>query len=296
MANGGSVEWAEALDFGLALKNAHDDLIGDWYRDPWSWPELSWVVKRKPDLIVSRLNGVGIRMAAPIDVAKENFGIRPALVMDPLDRLAYQAIIDRFSVDLIRALPSWVYNSRLSRRTPTAGEFVNEREWALYRARLKGLVVRYHLLLTTDVVSFFASISIERLCERIEQRTGGGMIADRLLSMLRGWDGIPTRPGLPQRFLASSVLANMYLAPVDDVMQSYGRSRRGRPYRLARWMDDMWLFGNNEARLRKAQVELADAMRSIGLNMNVSKTNVFEGDDARREVQRQHPQLRTNRE
>src|SRR6266704_985692 len=123
MANGGAVDWLEALDIGLALKNCHDDLIGEWYRDPWSWPELAWVAKRRPDLLVARLNGVGIRMASPIDVAKENFGIRPALVMDPLDRLAYQALTDRMSLDLIRPLPSWVYNARLSRRTPTVGEY-----------------------------------------------------------------------------------------------------------------------------------------------------------------------------
>lgn len=81
----------------------------------------------------------------------------------------------------------------------------------------------------------------------------------------------------------------MYLAPVDDVLQRFGRSRRGRPFRIARWMDDMWLFGDNEGRLRHAQVELSGAMRSIGLDMNVFKTKVLEGDDAEREVQqREH--------
>jgi hypothetical protein len=289
VTNGRAFEWLEALDVGLALKNCHDDLIGEWYRDPWSWPELAWVVRRRPDLLVSRLNSTGTRMASPIDVAKENFGMRPALIMDPLDRLAYQALTDRLSLRLIRPLPSWAYIARLSRRTPTAGVYVSNKEWDFYRARLKGLVARYRHLLTTDVVSFFASIPIDRLSERIEQRAGGGRVTARLLSMLAGWDAIPNRSGLPQRFLASSVLANMYLAPVDDVLQRFGRTRRGLPFRIARWMDDMWLFGNSEARLRHAQVELSEAMRSIGLDMNVSKTKVLEGADAEREVQqREH--------
>jgi hypothetical protein len=81
----------------------------------------------------------------------------------------------------------------------------------------------------------------------------------------------------------------MYLTPVDDVLIRFGRSRPGRPYRLARWMDDMWLFGNNEARLRLAQVEVNEVMRSLGLEMNLSKTRVLEGDEAEREVQqREH--------
>jgi hypothetical protein len=289
MTNGGTFEWPEVVDIGLALKNCHDDLIGEWYRDPWSWPELTWVASKKPDLLVARLNSSGARMAAPIDVAKENFGMRPALIMDPLDRLAIQAHVDRHSLKLVRDLPSWVYIARLSRRTPTAGEYPSAKEWEFYRGRLKGLVARYRYLLTTDVVSFFASIPIGQLAEQIAQRAGGGRVTNRLVSMLEGWDAMPTRSGLPQRFLASSVLANMYLAPVDDVLQRFGRTRRGRPYRIARWMDDMWVFGQDEARLRHAQVELSEAMRSVGLEMNVSKTKVLEGDDAKREVQqREH--------
>jgi Reverse transcriptase (RNA-dependent DNA polymerase) len=285
----GNIEWLEVLDFGLALKNCHDDLIGEWHRDPWSWPELSWAVKRRPELLVSRLNSSGVRMASAIDVAKENFGMRPALIMDPLDRLAYQAITDRLSLSLIRDLPAWVYIARLSRRTPKKGEYVSDREWGFYRTRLKGLAIRYEFLLTTDVVSFFGSIPIDRLSERILQRVGSDRVTDRLLSMLAGWDAIPNRSGLPQRFLASSVLANMYLGPVDDVLRRFGRSRRGLPFRVARWMDDLWLFGNNEGRLRHAQVEISEAMRSIGLEMNISKTKLLEGDKAESEVQqREH--------
>jgi hypothetical protein len=289
MTNGSPPEWLDALDIGLALRNCHDDLIGEWYRDPWSWPELTWVVQRRPDLLVTRLNSSGARMASTIDVAKENFGLRPAIVMDPLDRLAYQALVDRLSLTLIRHLPSWVYIARLSRKTPTAGGYLSTNEWEYYRARLKGLVVRYRFLLTTDIVSFFASIPVDRLSERVEQRAGRSRVTERLLSMLAAWDLMPGRSGLPQRFLASSVLANMYLAPIDDVLQSFGRSRPGRPFRLARWMDDMWVFGNSEGRLRRAQVELSEAMRAIGLDMNVSKTKLLEGDDAEQEVQqREH--------
>jgi hypothetical protein len=286
VADRGTVDWLEALDIGLAVRNCHNDLIGEWYRDPWSWPELKWVPQRRPQLIVSRLNSAGASRASPIDVPKENFGMRPALVMDPIDRLAYQAMTDRFSVALIGGLPSWVYNARLSRKTPTAGEYTNVSEWGLYRARLKALVTRYAFLLTTDIVSFFSAVPIDRLSDRIEQRIGGDRIAARLLSMLEGWSSMPNRGGLPQRFLPSSVLANMYLTPVDDVLIRFGRSRRGLPFRLARWMDDITLFGNNEARLRLAQVELSEAMRSLGLEMNVAKTKLLEGDDAEREIQR----------
>ena len=50
-------------------------------------------------------------------------------------------------------------------------------------------------------------------------------------------------------------------------------------------MDDVWLFGREPGRLRRAQLELQEAMRGLGLNMNGSKTDVLEGEDAQRGVQ-----------
>ena len=44
-------------------------------------------------------------------------------------------------------------------------------------------------------------------------------------------------------------------------------------------MDDMWLFGRDPASMRKAQLELQHAARSLGLNINSAKTEVLEGDD-----------------
>src|SRR5205085_12503162 len=104
-------------------------------------------------LAVPHLNSRSVRRAARLDVAKENFGTRPALVMDPLDRLLYQALIDRLSVKLIGASPDWLYGWRLIRESPERGKYArNCLEWAAYRDHLERLANWDACALRTDVM------------------------------------------------------------------------------------------------------------------------------------------------
>lgn len=43
------MDWLAALDFERALKNVRTDIGGDWYRDPWNWCELDWLVPDRLD-------------------------------------------------------------------------------------------------------------------------------------------------------------------------------------------------------------------------------------------------------
>jgi hypothetical protein len=103
------MDWLAALDIKKTIINVHTDMVGDWYRDPWGWPELRFIVENDLEVLVGRLNEGGSRRVLPLDVPKENFMIRPAVVLDPLDRLCYQALVDVLSKTLIRNLKGWVY-------------------------------------------------------------------------------------------------------------------------------------------------------------------------------------------
>src|SRR2546423_14001285 len=107
-----SVDWLAILDIKRACGNGRTDIFGDWYRDPWAWPELEWLSDH-PDPLVQRLNSTGVRRLAPINVVKENFGLRPASVLDLVDRLVYQALGARLSVKLAAGSPSWVFSLRV---------------------------------------------------------------------------------------------------------------------------------------------------------------------------------------
>jgi len=84
----------------------------------------------------------------------------------------------------------------------------------------------------------------------------------------------------------------MYLAPVDDALGHFGAIENPLVRDLmpegaaARWMDDIWLFGSEAGSLRKAQVEISRVMRDLGLNMNLAKTDVLEGERVADEAMR----------
>src|SRR5437660_1114319 len=71
--------------------------------------------------------------------------------------------------------------------------------------------------------SIFSSIPLDPLCEQIDSKGGHNAITGRLIDMLQSWGRIAGRSGLPQRCNASSVLANMYLRPLDDALRHFGR-------------------------------------------------------------------------
>ena len=51
----------------------------------------------------------------------------------------------------------------------------------------------------------------------------------------------------------------------------------------------MWLFGRDPGRLRRAQLEIQDALRELGLNMNSGKTRLLGGEDVPLAIQqREH--------
>ena len=206
--------------------------------------------------------------------------------MDPVDRILYQGLVDSVSKSLISRLPQWVFGWRLKRSEPESGQYSrNDYEWDNQRSKLKRLVSLREYGLKTDIVSCFASMPVERVCEEIERRSGTGKIPERLISMLQPWDSMPNRHGIPQRSMASAVIANMYMAPLDQCIDEFNAehtiSSRFRPLDSlsTRWMDDIWIFSNNDAQLRGLQIELQKVARQYELELNASKTNVYEGDE-----------------
>ena len=116
-----------------------------------------------------------------VDVPKENYVTRPALILDPLDRLIYQALVDQMSKKLIGDMSSFAYGWRLSRKSPESGNYLNNsNEWDRYRERLVAFAKHFPYGLTTDVVSCFASISIDTLMEDLHSVQKPNKVIERL--------------------------------------------------------------------------------------------------------------------
>lgn len=255
---------------------------------------MQWFARAGARHITDRIETEECSRAFPIDVPKENFGTRPATILHPLDRFTYQSVVDFLSVRLAGHLPDFVCGWRLRRDDPKPGVYSgNAFEWKNHREHLHEFAQRYEFALTTDVVSFFGSIDSDRLCEVVEGAARRSRARTRLLAYLKGFEAACDRRGIPQRSFASALLANAFLKPLDELLLARSspvlRKRRRSTHSVVRWMDDIWLFGDDEGDLRLAQLELESAMRQLGLNMNTAKTTILSNgdlEDAAR--QRQH--------
>lgn len=270
-----STAWSSALDLGQAVKNLRAEMgPSDWHLDPWGWPELDYLVAKDPDLVLQNCMASGALEFAPIDVPKENWGTRPAVLLDITDRLTYQALVDRMSLEMIGDISKYAYGWRLPAKNPQKAVYArNAQQWENYRGHLSFLANCYSVGLRTDLVSFFASLPIDSVQGAIQDCTPKGDLADRLCSFVDGFDKKPRRSGLPQRSFASAAIANMYLKPLDDVLMHHSKTVKIRIAGIkldsqswARWMDDMWLFGENPAAARRAQMDLQSVAQDNGLN------------------------------
>ena len=203
---------------------------------------------------------------------EENWGTRPAVILDIEDRLIYHALTDALSVKLIGSMSADVYGWRLSAVDPSPGVYShNNKQWDGYRSHLMLLADVYTIALKTDLVSFFASIPVTLAQESIQDRCPQNGITKRLCDMVGAFDAIPNRSGLVQRSTASAVIANMYVSPLDDVLKHHSAvlpkpfNRKVDHRSFARWMDDIWLFGHDPAAARRAQMELQAAAQSLVL-------------------------------
>lgn len=278
-------DWFSALDFKQAQINLGYEAHGDWHRDPWGWPEIQFLLGGGKEIVRDYCNSNSANELALLDVPKENWGARPAVVLNPVDRLVYQALVDTLSLNIAGELSPNAFGWRLLARDPKKGQYSqNRRQWEGYRRHLILLATLYPVALKTDIVSCFASMPLGVIQADLENRTPTNHPSKRLLEFIGAFDGTPHRSGLPQRSIASALIANMVMMTLDGVLEHHATAlpefvtRGVRYHSFSRWMDDMWLFVRDAGRARSAQIALQQTAESIGLNLNPAKTNVLEGE------------------
>jgi hypothetical protein len=275
--------------FGLDLESgrqlAATELYGDWYRDPWGWPEVvtkEFVAKLDAEVHL----GIDKKSVSTsldphfrrIDVPKSYLGVRPAVVQDPMSRLAYNAAVLKGAEKLHSGLPSWVYGWRLR-----DGKLAkNKIEWSTYTDTLPS-EDDLNSGLMTDITSFFASIEFNRLMEIVSSTVGKTIPRDIIAHVIASHSKMLGRSGLPQRSFASAILANAYLQPIDDALGAAAGNWDLDVSAVRRWMDDISAEGPEEA-LYGLLLDLQDRARQIGLELNSAKTRLTEASETGRDL------------
>jgi RNA-directed DNA polymerase len=128
------------------------------------------------------------------------------------------------------------------------------------------------VVVDADLKSYFDTIPHERLMARVEEKVSDG----RLLDLLRGWLKADILKGLerwtptggtPQGAVISPLLANIYLDPLDRLMESRG-------YRMVRYADDFVILTRTREEAEAALALVAAWVAENGLTLHPEKTRI----------------------
>ncbi len=123
-----------------------------------------------------------------------------------------------------------------------------------------------------DLKSYFDTIPRDRLMALVEERISDGAI----LALIEGFLGQDImmemktwRPtaGTPQGAVISPLLANLYLHPLDLLMEARGR-------RLVRYADDFVILCRTDGEVKAALAEVEAWVAESGLALNPAKTRI----------------------
>jgi len=129
-----------------------------------------------------------------------------------------------------------------------------------------------------DIKRYFDTIPHERLLARIAERIADGRVMGLLQQMLqrgvlenRVWVG--TETGTPQGGVISPLLANVYLNPLDHLMQQAGHT-------LVRYADDLVILCATPTESEAAYGALKAWVAAQGISLHPEKTRIVNMNEA----------------
>ncbi len=130
----------------------------------------------------------------------------------------------------------------------------------------------YSFVVDADLESYFDSIPHERLMERVEERISDGRVLDLIRGwlaqeVLRGLERWTPTGGTPQGAVISPLLANIYLAPLDQCLAARG-------HRMVRYADDFVVLCPSREAAEAALAEIRRWVTANGLRLHPDKTHL----------------------
>lgn len=143
-------------------------------------------------------------------------------------------------------------------------------------------------LTKTDISAYFENIDLRLLQDQIRAliRREEETLLQLLFRILEGWTrttsaGMPIGRGIPQGNEVSSFLGNVYLIPLDRALSHFCARTDARWFR---YVDDVKVFTRNDSDARSVVFIINEALRSLHLNLQGSKTEILSGASLRTEL------------
>jgi RNA-directed DNA polymerase len=127
-------------------------------------------------------------------------------------------------------------------------------------------------IVDVDIEKFFDEIPHEPLLDAVAERVADGSVLRLVRLFLEaliqdGYRLVRPSAGTPQGGVISPLLANIYLARLDRVLEADGAS-------FVRYADDVRLTSRTEAGARRALKRTGEVLRDLGLRLSERKTKL----------------------
>ncbi|MEW2267852.1 RNA-directed DNA polymerase [Streptomyces sp. NPDC047868] len=204
-----------------------------------------------------------------VDYPKNDIAVRPLTRFSAPDRLIYDAIVFEISSALDISRNPSVYSYRWNHRAHKP--IFWKTSWTRMRREAKAaLLSNWNFKVASlDVSSFYEHIDIGLLSDDLSMIVQNEISVKRVTKFLKKFQTINHAWGLPQGSDASGILANAYLAPVDEFLRRNG-------FLFFRYSDDIMILDEGWNTLRDVIIEVNRIFRSKRLSMSAHKTGILE--------------------
>ncbi len=247
--------------------------------------DFNSTISAQADSIIERVLSGQYRAEVPVVFKLEKkLGIcRHMMIPSPSDALVFQVLSDGLYEELMKAQPSKkAFYARDRHTLKLPHEVAMEQSypwyklWPKFQEQIWGFSKSFPLLVTTDITNYFDNIGFEEL-RRVIAATAptAEVLLDLLFTLVQdlAWnpDYLPrTLRGLPViNIEAPRLLAHSFLYEVDRVIQDRTKDN------FVRWMDDINFGVNNRDEAHRILGEVNDVLKSRGLALNLSKTEIL---------------------
>lgn len=281
------------IDVDVVLQHLHRDMRDDWFDDALQHRDLFSSKKSLREVLHEVLlegNGrYGASKRNVCDIPKKGLGVRYALETDFYDRFIYQAICSYLIPFYDPLLSHRVLGHRYDKRQRTGKDLFKGRIelWQTFEGVTRTALHNNQALFATDLINYFENITTESIREAFEAMlpkitaSGPQKVLIRnsintLCELMTHW-GYSERHGLPQNRDASSFIANVVLDAVDQEMVRLG-------FDYYRYVDDIRIVCDSPRAARHAATLLIGQLRTVGMNINSSKTKILTADSPASDV------------
>lgn len=274
------VDCINKINFKRSIKRVASDKKRSLIVDPLKMQDIIWFVENKePEFKKLMQCRYFPSRQITLSMPKGNLTYRPISYLSPIDSLLYQALVDNIVKYKHNKFSKHVYSEVLN--TISCNEVINNpvQHWLEMRNNLRKQYANgYNIYFTTDISGYFENIKIKKLLEAIDFYIGRNETSFKkiLEKLICKWQYAESQ-GLIQTHPASSILGKIYLTTIDSQLSYLS-------YRYSRYVDEFHIMSKSNKDVIKITIELNDALRELGLNLNLTKTKILRDQEIAQEL------------